>query len=447
MSTVDTMPHRRWIFLAVISTGLFLLGVDNSILFTALPQLQELLGATDLQALWIINAYPLVMSGLLLGTGTLGDRIGHRRMFLIGLALFTSGSLCSGLAPGPWWLVAARALLGFGAATMMPATLALIRHTFSRPRELNIAIGLWGAVAMVGSAMGPVIGGALLEHFWWGSVFLINVPVGILALALTPLVAPPNVADPTRRWDIHSSALALVFLVAMVLAIKIHQPRVLLPLLVLAVVTGWAFGRRQHRLAEPLLELAIFKNPVFSGGVLAAAAACFISAGMEFMTTQRLQLALGMTPLEAGLTVTVAAAAAMPMSVLGGAILHRTGFVPLISGGFLLCAVGCAVTVLAVLGGGHGVLLIGLAFIGAGCGAVMSVSSTAIVGSAPLNRAGMASGVEEVSYEFGHLLAVAILGTTWAQISPYDAAYLAAIGILTAVAVASAAVTARCLRA
>ncbi|WP_284710446.1 MFS transporter, partial [Actinomyces sp. 186855] len=215
-----TTRGQRWTFFTIISLGLLMIGLDNSILYTALPQLNEQLHATETQQLWVVNAYPLVLAGLLLGTGTLGDRIGHRRMFVLGLGAFGLASLAAALAPTAWALVAARALLGLGAAIMMPATLALIRLTFDDEIERNTAIGIWGSVAVVGAAAGPTVGGLLLEHFWWGSVFLINVPIVAAALALTLRLAPPNVANPAKSWDALSSLYALAALSSLVLAIK-----------------------------------------------------------------------------------------------------------------------------------------------------------------------------------------------------------------------------------
>ena len=167
-TNTESTAVQRWTFFAVISLGLLMVGLDNSILYTALPALTDQLHTTSTQQLWIINAYALVLAGLLLGTGTLGDRIGHRRMFVIGLVLFGSASLAAALAPGAWFLVAARAFLGLGAAVMMPATLALIRLTFDDEIERNTAIGIWASIAVVGAAAGPTVGGFLLEHFWWG---------------------------------------------------------------------------------------------------------------------------------------------------------------------------------------------------------------------------------------------------------------------------------------
>ncbi|WP_277600479.1 MFS transporter [Corynebacterium hylobatis] len=467
LDNVDSTPAQRWAFLLVISLGLLMIGVDNSILYTALPELRQQLGTSETQALWVINAYPLVLAGLLLGTGSLGDRIGHRLMFLIGLTIFGLASLAAAFAPGAWFLVAARAFLGLGAATMMPATLALIRITFTDERERNTAIGVWGSVAVIGAALGPVIGGLLLEHFWWGSVFLINVPIVIAALVATVAVAPPNMPNPNRRWDALSSLQALVTLASLVTAIKelANPDRTgwLLAVASLLTVGGAVlFVRRQRRLDDPLLTFDIFRSRIFTGGVLAATGAMFAVAGLELLTTQRFQLVAGYSPLEAGLIVVAVTIAAFPFSLLGGASLHRVGFVPLIPGGFLAVTLGVS---LATWAGSQDrlVLFIGaLALVGAGAGAIMSVSSTAIIGSAPVRRAGMAAGVEAVSYEFGTLLSVAILGSllpllyartagagmviTALDAAAYDTAYLNLLAALAVIAGVFALITAWCFR-
>lgn len=414
-----TTPTRtqRWTFLAVISGGLFLIGVDNSILYTALPALREQLQATEFQALWIINAYPLMMAGLMLGTGTLGDKIGHRLMFLIGLSIFGLASLGAAFAPSAWALIAARAFLGAGAATMMPATLALIRITFDNERERNTAIGIWGSVAIVGAAAGPVIGGVLLEYFWWGSVFLINVPVAVIALVLTIIVAPANMPNPSKHWDFLSSFYALLALAGLIMTIKeTVSPARSLPLL-LAAASAFLLGAllftfRQKKLPEPLIDFSLFKNRLFTGGVIAAGMTMFVLAGVEMTTVQRFQLSVGFTPLEAGLLMVAAAGASFPMSILGGAFLHKWGFLPLISGGFLSGALGIGLSMWgATHDDGLPAFIAGLIFIGLGAGSVMSVASSAIIGAAPARKAGMASSVEEVSYEFGTLCSVAILGS------------------------------------
>ncbi|MFE3254021.1 MFS transporter [Streptomyces sp. NPDC059209] len=411
------IPHtkRRWSLLTVVSAGLLLITLDNSILYAALPTLVEDLGASSSESLWIINAYPVVMAGLLLGSGTLGDRVGHRRMFLIGLAVFGAASVAAAFSSGPEALIAARGLLAVGAASMMPATLALIRVTFDDERERNIAIAVWGSLAVVGSALGPIIGGLLLRSFWWGSVFIVNVPVVVAAIVATVILAPPNDADSSKRWDLLSSLLALVALVGLVLAIKEAaktdpSPSVIALAVMAAALGGRAFARRQRRLPHPLLDFTIFRNRAFLAGVLAAGFSMFAIAGIQLITTQRFQLVEGFTPLRAGLLVAAVALGALPTAMAGGAVLHRVGLLPIIAGGLALSTIG-AVLILLNFDTSTALLVTGLTVTGAGLGAAMSVASSAIMGNVPARRAGMASSVEEVSYEFGSLIAVALLGS------------------------------------
>ncbi len=440
--------RRRWSLLVTVGAALVLIALDNSILYTALPTLVRDLGASSAEGLWIINAYPLVMAGLLLGAGTLGDRIGHRRMFLSGLLVFGLASLAAAFAPSAAALIAARALLAVGAAAMMPATLALIRITFDDERERNLAIAIWGSLAVIGAALGPLLGGMLLQHFWWGAVFLINVPVVVAAFAAGRALAPQGTTDRSRPWDGLSSLQVMVCLAALVMAIKAMAaaspswPQVA-GLLLLALVAGALFLRRQRRLPYPLLDLAIFRNPAFSAGVLAAALTLFAFSGAQLVTTQRFQLVAGFSPLQAGLLVSAAALGCLPSALLGGAVLHRTGLRPLVSGGLLVAAAGVLLAG-ASLQAGLGGLLAGLVLMGLGLGAVMSVASSAIVGNAPAQRAGMASSVEEVSYELGSLIAVALLGSLLAALYaaglqlPAGAPPAARAGLAEALALAQA---------
>jgi DHA2 family multidrug resistance protein-like MFS transporter len=418
----------RWAVLASASAGLLLITLDNSILYTALPTLSRELSATQSEALWIINAYPLVMAGLLLGAGTLGDRVGHRRMFLWGLFLFGLASLGAAFAPSAPALIAARAILAVGASAMMPATLALIRVSFEDERERTLAIALWGSLSVVGSAIGPIVGGLLLERFWWGSVFLINVPVVILAFAGAWLVAPKIAPDLSRTWDAISSLLALVALTGMVFAIKqgIKFEGWLVPVAALATaaVAGRLFVRRQFRLVYPLLDFALFRNKAFFAGVLSAAFTLFAIGGLALVTTQRFQLVAGYSPMEAGLLVSAVALGSLPTALLGGAMLHRLGLSILISGGLMAGAIAVAFTTVAVhMDLGLGWTIFGLVMTGSGVGAAISVASTAIIGNAPVHRAGMAASVEEVSYEFGGLLAVALLGTLMSAVYSFGGAF------------------------
>ena len=433
----------RWLLLSILSTGLLLIGLDNSILYTALPTISAELGADEAQGLWIINAYPLVVAGLMLGTGTLGDKVGHARMFATGLVIFGVASLCCAYAPTPELLIAARGALGLGAAVMMPATLALVQQTFTNERERNTAIGIWASVATVGAAAGPLVGGFLLEHFWWGSIFLVNVPIVAAALVALALLRPANHPYPLARWDAVSTLLSILTLTGFTLVIKGH--------LLAAVPAGlgaWLFVRRQARLEHPLLTFDIFRNRIFSGGVVAAGFALTGLAAVELLTTQRFQIVAGYSPLEAGAIISAVVVASLPSSIIGGMVLHRVGFLPLISGGLFVAALGTLVAALSV----HtlAVFLTAMLFVGAGIGAVGGVASTAIVGSAPPHREGMAASVEEISFELGALTGVALLGTLMSAIrarydaptthpfTAYDMAYSTVLTIAAGILLASA---------
>ncbi|EML2808301.1 MFS transporter [Enterobacter roggenkampii] len=262
-------PLRRWALLAVVGIGLLMVALDITILYTALPSLARELHATSAQGLWIINAYPLVTAGLLLGAGTLGDRIGHRSMYLAGLVIFGLASLMAALSPTPDVLIAARVFQAVGAAAMMPATLALIRIAFENERERNLAISVWASLSLVGAVLGPLLGGVLLQHYWWGAIFLINLPIVVLAIAGTWLVAPRHnrLHDGVARpWDGVSSLQVLVALSALVAAIKeCAAPQqswpLALALLVMSAGAAALFIRRQSRLAYPLLDFSLFRNP------------------------------------------------------------------------------------------------------------------------------------------------------------------------------------------
>ena len=423
-SAAPKSPHR-WLLLMMVGLGLLLVTVDITILLTALPVLTHELHASAAEGLWIVNAYPLFSTGLLLGAGTLGDRIGHRRMYLVGLVIFGLASLMAAYAGSVAVLVLARVLQAVGASAMLPATLALIRVGFSDERERALAISVWACLSLVGAILGPLLGGWLLGHFHWGALFLVNVPIIAVAWLGTWFVAPeqrnPN-ADP---WDLPSSVLALLALSSLVLTIKTAtHPPVDLGLLGTALVTGLvaglAFVRRQRRLTHPLLDFSLFRNPAFAAGVLGAVSVTFTTGGVLLGVSQRFQWVAGYTPLQSGLLASVLFIGTLPSSILGGLWLHHIGLRRLIAGGLAVGALGMLVAAQALpwhpsglpaADKGLGWLVTGLLLAGLGLGATISVASTAIVESAPPHRAGMASSVEEVAYEFGALLSIALLGS------------------------------------
>ncbi len=423
-SAAPKNPHR-WLLLMMVGLGLLLVTVDITILLTALPVLTHELHASAAEGLWIVNAYPLFSTGLLLGAGTLGDRIGHRRMYLVGLVIFGLASLMAAYAGSVAVLVLARVLQAVGASAMLPATLALIRVGFSDERERALAISVWACLSLVGAILGPLLGGWLLGHFHWGALFLVNVPIIAAAWLGTWFVAPeqrnPN-ADP---WDLPSSVLALLALSSLVLAIKTatHPPidlGLLGTALATGLVAGLAFVRRQRRLTHPLLDFSLFRNPAFAAGVLGAVSVTFTTGGVLLGVSQRFQWVAGYTPLQSGLLASVLFIGTLPSSILGGLWLHHIGLRRLIAGGLAVGALGMLVAAQALpwhrsgLSAAHeglGWLVTGLLLAGLGLGATISVASTAIVESAPPHRAGMASSVEEVAYEFGALLSIALLGS------------------------------------
>lgn len=423
-SAAPKSPHR-WLLLMMVGLGLLLVTVDITILLTALPVLTHELHASAAEGLWIVNAYPLFSTGLLLGAGTLGDRIGHRRMYLVGLVIFGLASLMAAYAASVAVLVLARVLQAVGASAMLPATLALIRVGFADERERALAISVWACLSLVGAILGPLLGGWLLGHFHWGALFLVNVPIIAVAWLGTWFVAPeqrnPN-ADP---WDLPSSVLALLALSSLVLAIKTatHPPidlGLLGTALATGLVAGLAFVRRQRRLTHPLLDFSLFRNPAFAAGVLGAVSVTFTTGGVLLGVSQRFQWVAGYTPLQSGLLASVLFIGTLPSSILGGLWLHHIGLRRLIAGGLAVGALGMLVAAQALpwhrsgLSAAHeglGWLVPGLLLAGLGLGATISVASTAIVESAPPHRAGMASSVEEVAYEFGALLSIALLGS------------------------------------
>lgn len=419
----NARPARwvRWIVLTAVSLGLLLATIDTSILYIAVPVLERALGATTSESLWIINMYPLVMTGLLLGTGTLGDRYGHKRVFLIGIALFGLASLIAAFSPNPEVLIFSRALLAVGAALMLPATLAIIRFTFDDERERNIAIAVWSSVSIGGIAFGPLFGGLLLEWFWWGSVFLINVPIVIVTFILAAIYSPQASEDSAVPWDVTSSILALIGLTGLVATIKeiaLPDRSWLVVALALAfTVFGFiAFVKRQGKLETPLLDFGIFRQPAVAAGVLAAGLSTFIFAGVGAVTSQYFQTAEGFTPLQAGLLVACIATGATLTSLISGSILSRTGSRPLLLTASVLAAAGY---VLATLTLTLHIVLFGVSFFiaGTGIGILITVASSIIITNVAPERAGMASAVEEVSYEFGSLLSVTVLGSLFATLS------------------------------
>ncbi|MEJ0098409.1 MAG: MFS transporter [Pseudomonadota bacterium] len=413
-----TTGARRWLVLAIVASGLLLICIDMTVLYVALPRLTRELHATNSERLWILNAYTIVVAGLLPGFGTLGDRYGHRRLLSCGLITFAAASLSAAYAPTASMLIVARAGLGVGAALMMPATLAIIRATFVDLRERALALGLWAGVASAGMATGPLIAGLLLTRFDWGAVFLINVPVVAIALVGTLYFVPRRAAPGGPPWDIAGSAQLLLALTALIYAIK-EPARVhwsawkLSGALLLAAATFIIHLRGQRRRTQPLLDLTLFRIPDFGGAFAAACLGTAGAVGLELVMSQHLQLVEQRAPLAAALVLLPLSIAGLAAAPVAGRLLHRWPAAKVACTGFTLAAL-CATT-LALLPTAllHFELLrlLLLAGIGVGIATTVTFAATTIMNAAPPERSGMAASIEEVGFELGGALGVAVFGS------------------------------------
>lgn len=406
--------------LAALVLPVLLISIDMTVLGTALPMLAADLDPGAAEQLWIVDAYSFVLAGLLVTMGTLGDRIGRRRLLMWGAAAFGLASVLAAFAPTAGALVVARALLGLGGATLMPSTFSLIKTTFPEPRRRATAVAVWSAAFSGGAAAGPVVAGVLLEHFWWGSVFLINVPVIVLLLVVGPLVLPESRDPHPGPFDLASAALSLVTMFPVVSALKTlatEGPTVGAALSAgVGVVAGTLFVRRQRRLTHPLLDLDLFSRPSFSVSVTTNLLGVFALVGLLLLLPQYLQLVLGHGPLEAALWMLPGSVAGVAGALLATRLARRLTRPALVGLGLGSAATGLAlVALVAVLGGLAGVV-VGFALLGAGVALAEALTNDLILAAAPADRAGAASAISETGYELGGALGTAVLGSLAAAV-------------------------------
>ncbi|MBT2447234.1 MFS transporter [Streptomyces sp. ISL-43] len=405
----------RWIALSVLVLAVLLVAVDATVLGLATPALSEDLKPSGTQLLWIGDIYSFVIAGLLVSMGSLGDRIGRKKLLLVGAAAFGAVSVLNAYATSPEMMILARALLGVAGATLMPSTLALIRNIFHDPKERSLAIGIWGATASAGAAVGPVVGGALLQHFWWGSVFLINLPVMIVLVIVGVKLLPESKNPVTGPWDLFSVGLSLVGIIGVVYAVKQVATHGMGWEVWAAAVIGagalYTFVRRQFTLTAPLLDMRLFKHRGFSGAVLADLLTVFGLSGLVFFLSQFLQLVQGREPLEAGLAELPAAVGAVVTGLVAGKYARKYGVRVIVTGG--LAAIGVALAALTVIHKETGYPLLGAALliVGLGAGFSFTVTADVILSSVPKEQAGSASAVSETAYELGAALGIALLGS------------------------------------
>ncbi|HET7277103.1 MAG TPA: MFS transporter [Dermatophilaceae bacterium] len=412
--------RREWTALAVLALPLLLVSMDVAVLYFAVPFISRDLHATATEQLWIFDSYGFVLAGLLVTMGALGDRVGRRRLLLLGASAFGATSLLASMAATPGQLIAARALLGVAGASLMPSTLGIIRDVFHHPADRARAIGVWSGVMTGGIALGPVISGALLEHFWWGSVFLINVPAMLLLLALGPALLPAS--RPTRwaRFDLASSALSLLAVVPAVFAIKRTATEGFDGLAAVTALAGVlaaaAFVLRQRRAAAPMVDLSLLTSRLTGSALVANLVTMGALVGNALYITQYLQLVLGMSPLRAALWSLVPSVGVAAVAPAAATMAGRVGRAAVMTGGFVVGAMGYAVLATLRSGSPLAVALVGAGLLAMGLVAVMSVVTEAVIGGVSPERAGTASAVSESTSELGGALGVAVMGSIGAAI-------------------------------
>jgi DHA2 family multidrug resistance protein-like MFS transporter len=411
--------RREWISLAVLTIPCLLYAMDLTVLNLAVPQLSEDLQPSSTELLWIVDIYGFMAAGSLVTMGSLGDRIGRRRLLLIGAAAFGATSLLAAWSTSAAMLIAARALLGLAGATVAPSTLSLIRNMFADPRQRTVAVSVWITSFSVGGAIGPLLGGILLEWFWWGSVFLLAVPVMALLLVLGPLL--PEFRDPgAGRLDLISAALSVAAVLAVIYGLKQVTRDGLgwLPAvsIVAGLAAGAAFVRRQQRLADPLLDLRLFRSAAFTAALTTNLLSFFVGFGTLLFIAQYLQLVLGLSPLAAGLWMLPSSAGFVAGSMLTPVLARHVRPAYVMAASLTLAAVGLGLFTLLGSTTGLAILVTGSVVFSLGLAPVDTLATDLVVGAAPPERAGAASALSETAAEFGGALGIAILGVIGTRI-------------------------------
>jgi len=401
---------------AVLSASLLVVVMDLTILNIAIPDLSADLRPSANELLWIVDGYPLVLAGLLVTVSAIADRWGRRRMLITGYVVVAGASLAVFLADSPTAVIAIRCLLGAGGAMIMPTTLSLMRAVFTDPAERARALGIWASVAGVGAAIGPLLGGFLLEHFSWRAALLVNVPLMLIAAVAALLVLPESRSARPGRWDPVAATLSLVGMVALVWAVKefARQQHLSVPGAWVALAVGImalvAFTRRCLRAREPFLDLRLFRRPQFSAGVIAALGAMTALAAAMLLVAQWLQLVRGFSPIGAGVALMPTAIASAAASMVAPWLATTWRARPILAGAVALTGAGMLLFELWPGGLTLPAVLVSLTMVGAGTGA-LALGSAMIMASTPIDRAGNAAAIEEVAYDLGNVMGVAVLGS------------------------------------
>lgn len=407
--------RREWLGLASLAMPTLLLSIDTSVLYLALPHLSTDLGASSTQQLWIMDIYGFMIAGFLITMGTLGDRIGRRKLLLIGAAAFGAASVMAAFSTTAGMLIAARALMGVAGATLMPSTLALISNMFLNARQRATAISIWMSCFMVGMIAGPLIGGAMLEKFWWGSVFLLGVPVMVILLAIGSVILPEYQNPQAGQLDLLDVALSLAAILPFIYGFTevAREGWLLVPLAAILVggIFGVVFVYRQLKLKDPLLDLHLFKNHAFSATLILMLLTAVLMGGIGFFIAQFLQMVLGLSPLQAGLWMVPQSIGMIIGAMLTPVMAHRTRPAYVITGGFLLTTAGMILLTQVPVSGGLPFLITGFVFAAIGVTPIVVLGTDLVIGSAPPEKAGSAASMSETSNQLGIALGVAALGS------------------------------------
>jgi EmrB/QacA subfamily drug resistance transporter len=407
---------QRWAILTVLCVTLLLISLDNTVLNVALPSIVRSLGATSTQLQWIVDAYAIVFAGLLFTLGALGDRMGRKWVFMSGLVIFGAGSALAAWSATPDRLTAARAVMGVGAAALMPCTLSILTNVFTVERDRARAIGIWSGTAGLGVAIGPILGGFLLVHFWWGSVFLVNVPIAAMGLLAAAFVVPNSKNPEAKRADPIGAGLSILGFGTLLWAIIEAPNRSWTSSSILAAFLGSIviislFIFWERHVDHPMLPMQFFKNRRYSAAIASLLLVMFALMGLFFMVTQYLQFCLGFSPLQTGLGLAPLAAlllVAAPSSIL---LARRFGTKPVVASGLALIAVGLGLLSRTTVHSTYVDCLPWFALIGVGVGLTMAPSTESIMGSLPLGDAGVGSASSDTSMQIGGALGVGVLGT------------------------------------
>lgn len=426
MTTLDHNPRRseggnatragarQWAALAVLMLPVLLTSVDNTVLSFALPQVSTALKPSGTQLLWLVDIYPLMLAGLLVAMGSLGDRLGRRRLLIVGAVGFGIASVLAAYSPSAATLIASRALLGVFGATLMPSTLSLIRNIFADRNDRRLAIATWAAMFSGGAALGPIVGGWLLEHYWWGSVFLINVPLIAIFLVLAFVLLPESKDPNPGRIDVLSIGLSLSAMLPIVFGIKQFAEHgasdLALTCFAVGIMSVLAFVRRQDRIDSPMLDMTLFSNHVFNGAIVSNLLSLMGFSGFVFFAAQFLQLVVGMSPLAAAMVLLPG----LIVTVLAGFVAVRlVRVIPaykLVSASFVMSALGYAIASFAGTPTMWSIM-VAFAVLGIGIGLAETLTNDIMLTSVAPNKAGAASAISETAYEIGAVLGTAVLGS------------------------------------